>query len=122
MKVSKRMKKILLFLLHPENTFEWFKENRIPITESDCYRHWDIMTFCAKKSHFRDFSDSEIVSFNRTFRILKRHGFVERGTLHLPEGIYEYGCYKLTNKGRKIAKDIEKEIRGLMKEYEYLVS
>ena len=115
------MKKILLFLLHPENTFQWFKEKKIAFSERDYYEDWQILSFCAKKPEWY-FTHSEVVSYRRTLRIMRKFGLIEGRKRAFSWGIYEYPSYKLTNKGRKIAKDIEKEIRDFMKEYEYLVS
>ena len=107
MKITKRMKKILLFLLHPENKSKWVAEN-FPWWKHDDYPYWMIMTFCERKDS-SNFTHVERVSYHRTFRILEKHGLIESG-------------WRLTERGRKMAEKIEKEIRNLLRDYEYLVS
>jgi len=114
MKVSERMKKVLLFLLHPEKTFPWFRENKFEIFERDYYEEWYILSFCAKKPVW-DFTHSERISYRRTLGIMMELGLIN---WELPS---YHPSYKLTDKGRELAEKIEKEIRDSIKEYEYLV-
>lgn len=116
MKITNRIKKILLFLLHPENTFQWFKENKIGIAKRDYYEGWQILSFCAKKAEW-DFTHSEIVSYRRTLRIMVKLGLIEPRK----SGFYIFPSYRLTDKGRRTAMEIEKEIKDLIKEYENLI-
>jgi hypothetical protein len=116
MKLSARMKKILLFLLHAEKSFEWFRRSGIAIIEEKegYFGDYNIMCFLENK-RFSDFSRSETVSYRRTFRILEKLGLVKLGE------IYWAHDYKLTYAGKKVAEKVEKEIRDFIKEYENLV-
>jgi hypothetical protein len=116
MKLSARMKKILLFLLHAEKSLEWFRRSGIGIIEEKegYFGDYNIVCFLENK-RFSDFSRSEMVSYRRTFRILEKLGLVKLGEIHWARD------YRLTSAGKTIAENIEKEIRNLIKEYENLV-
>jgi len=116
MKMTRRMKKILLVLLHPEKVSQLLEKSNIYVSRVerlDYYPEPYIMLFCAKMSSWWDFTHSEVVSYRRTFRIM-----IELGLIH---ETYEYRAYKLTAKGRQQAEKIEKDIRDFIKEYESLV-
>jgi len=113
MKLTNRMKKILLFLLHPREGSRWFEEARRHVPEAYCSDRWIIASFCERKSDF-DFTHSERESYRRTFRILEKHGLLSR----IPE---YWASYTLTSKGKETAEEIEEELKGLAREFEYLI-
>jgi hypothetical protein len=120
MKITNRMKKILLFLLHPEKAFQWLNEKKISISKEDYYWDWQIMSFCTRREFWK-FSRSEELSYRRTFKILRALGLIEGWERQMSWGVLEGSSYKLTDKGKKLAKRIEKDIREFIKDYEYLV-
>lgn len=120
MKITNRMKKILLFLLHPERAFQWFNEKNISIVEQDRYRDWQIMSFCSRREFWK-FSRSEEVSYRRTFKILRKLRLIEGRERQVSFGIIEYPSYKLTEKGKELAEKIEKDILQFIKEYEHFM-
>jgi hypothetical protein len=67
------------------------------------------------------FNRSEELSFRRTFKILRKLGLIEGWKRQMSWGIAEYPSYKLTDKGKKLAEKIEKDILGFVEEYEHLV-
>lgn len=125
MKMTRRMKKILLVLLHPERAVQWLEksDNTYPSTldRLNYYSEPYIMLFCAKRSSW-NFTHSEVVSYRRTFRIMKELGLIDERNFHsIFHDTYEYRACKLTAKGRQQAEKVEKDIRDLIKEYESLV-
>ncbi|MEA2089198.1 MAG: hypothetical protein U9O89_00335 [Thermoproteota archaeon] len=124
MKLTKRMKKILIFLLHPEKYLEWFHKNKIETlneysTTGEELYVWDVHIAAFLENRPTGFSSNERFSYRRTFQILKRLGLVER---YVEETGVVAAKYKLTNEGRKMAEKIEKEIKAFIKEYENIVS
>lgn len=121
MKLTRRIKKVLLFLLHPKTilpwvakTFPWFIERYPQFIESNYTPYFLIKSFCEKKRW--KFAHSENVSYARTFKIMRKLGLIEDGLF----GLYS-GC-RLTDKGRKLAEEIKKEMNDFIKEYQYLIS
>jgi hypothetical protein len=124
MKLSARMKKILLFLLHAEKSFEWFRRSGIGIVEEkEGYFDPDAIMCFLENKRFSDFSRSEVISYGRTFKILEKLGLVKLGySIHgLALTDARAHDYKLTVAGRTIAEKVEKEIRDFIREYENLV-
>jgi len=111
MKITKRMKKILLFLLHPEKVVRRY--------DADTIGGWPygrIMSECERKERFQH---SEVVSYLRTFRILENLGFIARERVFL--NYSRTFCFSLTAEGRKRAEIIEKEIQDFINEYKDLL-
>ncbi len=113
MKITKRIKKILLILLDPENTFPWVSEN-FPwamtqlqaAVERGGYPYWIIWSICESKKRL---SHSEKISFSRTFRIMINRGLIEEHA--------GWSDYRLTEAGVQKAVQIRKEIRDFIKEF-----
>jgi len=112
MKITKRMKKILLFLLQEEKL----------VHRERYYKDWEIMSKISAGKHSWNFTHSEKVSHRRTLRIMVELGFLERFKRISNQWLYEYPSYKLTNRGREAALEFEREILDFIKEYQSLVS
>jgi len=122
MKLTTRMKKILLFLQHPKKVAEWFTENlETNISRKAYSEEWAIVSFCEKKFYL-NLTRSVKFSYKRTFTILERYELVNFTWVisHLHPTYYTLNL-ELTNKGKMIAEKIEGEIRNTIKEYEYLI-
>jgi len=92
----------------------------VVIYTSDYYRATVIMQFCEKKESYWDLTHSRKVSYRRTFRILEKLDLVNRR--HTSRYVHPfYTFYSLTDKGKKVAQSIEKEIADLIKEFEHLI-
>jgi len=119
MKITNRMKKILLYLSRPEKAYQWFLRSANGISFPERYYvATTILSFCEKGKPYWDFTHSEKVSYKRTFRILEK--------LDLVKSMQEYPhpdetYYELTNNGKKIVEKVEEEIRNIIEEYEDLI-
>ena len=98
MKVTKRMKKILLFLMHPESASKWLEERKIGFSGQEYFTDYQIWAFCENRhvsgANAMVLSLGKEISYKRTFRILKRLGLIESMLGYLPS-------YRLTNEGEK---------------------
>ena len=116
MKITKRMKKILLFLSTEERKLEWVSRSSILLSckgENSLARS----KFISYERSRADFTVSELASHLRTLRILMKHDLIESK--------YGWGARKvvylrLTDKGNKLTEEIKGDIRNLVAEYKEL--
>lgn len=117
MKITKRMKKVLLFLLLQKTKHEWVSRSDVLLS---CVGETSLARgkFISYERSRARFTQSELASYLRTFRILLTHGLI---TSKYPLGERKIVYLRLTEKGDKLAEEIKRDVKALVDEYKELI-